>query len=85
MIQPYDCRAEEESRWLATLPWRVGGSIGRTIYAWAAGATTEHARDQESYLIGLMDSLLLAQAVCDAHNAQLDGTMSVIDRETDTP
>jgi hypothetical protein len=76
MIEPYDCRSEETSRWLATLPWRIGGSVGRTIYARAAGGPTEHARDQETYLIGLMDSALLAQAACDAHNALIDGTQT---------
>lgn len=54
--------------------WRRGGSVGRTIYAYLGEDHSGHARDDESWMIGTMDSAYLAALVCEAHNAQFDGS-----------
>ena len=47
-------------------PWRVGRSVGRTVYA-AVGPEASKA----DILIGMMDSRALAIEVVDAHNLLL--------------
>jgi hypothetical protein len=64
----HDARAPLTSAVLMVVPWRIGGSVGRTIYAVLAGPEHEHARDDEGVLIGMMDSAALAQEAVDAHN-----------------
>lgn len=54
---------EETVSW----PWRVGRKVGRTIYCHRPGATDgEPAYD--GYLIGVMDSLELAEDAVHWHN-----------------
>lgn len=45
------------------LPWRIGGKVGRTIYAFSSGGWER--------LIGVMDGADLAAAVVSTHNASL--------------
>ena len=47
--------------------WRVGRKVGRTIYAQVQDEPSDNDR-----LIGLMDSVVIAEGVCEAHNAKLD-------------
>jgi hypothetical protein len=47
-------------------PWRVGRSVGRTLYAVRGPAATK-----EDVLIGVMDSPFLAREAVDCHNARL--------------
>ena len=47
-------------------PWRVGRSVGRTIYALVEDEPTDH-----DLLIGVMDTRALAEAAVRAHNAEL--------------
>jgi hypothetical protein len=56
---------------LAAVTWRVGGSVGRTIYAVTGAGGHEHARDDEAVLIGMMDTPELAAEACEAHNWRL--------------
>ena len=49
-----------------TFPWRVGRSVGRTVYAVTGPEATK-----TDVLIGLMDSRALAAEVVDAHNLLL--------------
>lgn len=70
----HDARHSNGSYALAAMRWRTGGSVGRTIYAYQ-GEAHEHARDDESWFIGVMDSASLAQAAVDGHNADLDGAL----------
>ena len=51
---------------LASLPWRVGRHVGRTVYAVMG---TEASDDD--VLIGTMDTRELAVEVVDAHNCRL--------------
>lgn len=53
------------------VPWRVGESVGRTIYA----VQPNRRREQSDHdvLIGTMDSRALARAAVEAHNAALEG------------
>jgi hypothetical protein len=53
----------------ATVPWRTGQSVGRTIYACPPGSSH---RDGE-VLIGIMDTPELAKAAVDAHNVLIRG------------
>lgn len=67
----------------ATWPWRVGQSVGRTLYACPPGSSY---RDGE-VLIGLMDSPELAQEAVTAHNQRLetDAFMKAIEAQEDKP
>jgi hypothetical protein len=47
-------------------PWRVGRKVGRTIYVLIGGAPSD-----EDELIGVMDSMAVAAAAVDGHNATL--------------
>lgn len=58
----HDARGQSASMRLADRPWRVGGSVGRTIYA------VEGPNDPADTLIGMMDSEELARLVVDDHN-----------------
>ena len=49
-----------------TFPWRVGRSVGRTVYAVTGPEATK-----TDVLIGMMDSRALAAEVVDAHNLLL--------------
>jgi hypothetical protein len=50
-----------------TIPWRVGRTVGRTIYAQPGDQPHNH-----DPLIGLMDTPQLAENAVHAHNALLD-------------
>lgn len=68
-----------------TWPWRVGRSIGRTIYACPPGSTPRNG----DFVIGMMDSPEIAEEAVRAHNERLhlfDGS-GVTDSDTrgDTP
>jgi len=70
----YDARDSQDSFACLLAPWKVGGSVGRTVYAILAhtGAPpAAHARDEESTLIGIMDTAQLAEAVVVTHNEWL--------------
>lgn len=67
----HDARHRQGSSVLVRLRWRTGGSVGRTIYAYQ-GDKSEHARDDNSYLIGMMDTPELAQSAVDGHNALIE-------------
>ena len=47
----------------SALPWRVGRTVGRTIYAMVGQAPSE-----DDVLIGMMDTAELAGEACVAHN-----------------
>jgi hypothetical protein len=50
-------------------PWRIGGTVGRTVYATAPDTEpAEHARDEGGILIGMFDTPELAAEACWAHN-----------------
>ncbi len=51
---------------LAALPWRIGRSVGRTIYA----VVGEDA-SKDDVLVGMMDTPALAIEVVMAHNGSL--------------
>lgn len=57
-------------------PWRVGRSVGRTIYAQVGSEPTK-----EDLLIGVMDHELYARAAVLAHNVAL---AEALDRELPT-
>lgn len=61
-MSTHDARGPVISRQLADREWRVGGSVGRTIYA------VEGRNDPSDFLIGMMDSADLARLVVDDHN-----------------
>jgi hypothetical protein len=67
----HDARDPDISHGLATTRWTVGGSVGRSVYAVFDDITTDHARDRDSYLIGMFDTAELAAAAVDAHNEAL--------------
>lgn len=48
---------------LVRLPWRVGRSVGRTIYA-----QVDEEPSKADVLVGFMDSRELAARVVEAHN-----------------
>ncbi len=48
---------------LSALPWRVGRTVGRTIYAMVGEVPGE-----DDVLIGMMDTAELAGEACVAHN-----------------
>lgn len=54
--------------------WRVGRSIGRTIYAMVGPEPSK-----ADYVIGMLDSDALAAEVVAAHNAHLRGGKSFVD------
>lgn len=69
MTNRYDARDGQDSLRCLLAPWRTGGSVGRTVYAILAHTGVhEHARDEDSTLIGLMDTAQLAEAVVVTHN-----------------
>ena len=51
---------------LASLPWRTGRSLGRTVYARTGGDDWK-----ADTAIGMMDTRELAEAACRAHNDAL--------------
>lgn len=51
---------------LASLPWRTGRKLGRTVYARTGGEDWE-----ADTVIGMMDTAELAEEACAAHNAGL--------------
>lgn len=61
MVMSYEPVIPEE------LPWRVGGKVGRTIYA-----VTVPGDQLGDVLIGMMDTRELAALVVDEHNAALE-------------
>jgi hypothetical protein len=67
----HDARHPDISHALAGVRWTTGGSVGRSVYAVLDDVTTEHARDRDSYLIGMFDTAELADAAVTAHNAAL--------------
>ena len=48
---------------LSVLPWRVGRTAGRTIYAMVGAVPSD-----DDVLIGMMDTAELAGEACVAHN-----------------
>ena len=52
--------------WLGNLPWRIGRSVGRTVYAQLGPDPSD-----VDVLIGMMDSRELAHAAVYAHNMHL--------------
>lgn len=60
-------------------PWRVGRSVGRTIYA-VRGA----AGGKNDTLIGVMDTAFLAREAVDCHNRRLGWTEPSLDEEEQT-
>lgn len=58
-------------------PWRVGRSVGRTIYA-----TRGPAASKNDVLIGVMDTPYLAREAVDCHNRRIGWTEPVLDEET---
>jgi hypothetical protein len=52
---------------LASLPWRTGRSLGRTVYARTGGDDWE-----ADTVIGMLDTRDLAEAACAGRNALLD-------------
>lgn len=52
----------------ADLPWRVGRTVGRTIYAQLG-----YDASDDDVLIGVMDSPALAYVAVVGHNRQVDG------------
>lgn len=63
----HDARPADQAHKFIALPWRVGGSVGRTIYV------KEGRSDPADSLIGLVDSSELADHIVALHNAHLDG------------
>jgi hypothetical protein len=55
------------------MPWRVGGTLGRTVFAVVAGV----AHDDEP-LLGLMETPELADLVVTLHNAAVPGQGSSV-------
>lgn len=55
MSEPWDLR---------TVPWRTGRHVGRTIYACPPGSSYRYGEG----LIGMMDTLELAEHVVEIHN-----------------
>lgn len=53
-------------------------ATAREVASWCGsggapgGASAEHARDDNSYLIGMMDTPELAQSAVDGHNALIE-------------
>jgi hypothetical protein len=58
------------------LRWRVGGKVGRTIYAVMDDEflTNREMSYEDDILIGVMDTVILAERVVADHNASLRGT-----------
>lgn len=54
---------------LARLPWRVGRSLGFSVYAQVAAEP-----GKADIYLGVMDSEPIAQHVVDLHNARLEAT-----------
>jgi hypothetical protein len=57
---------DHNQAFLARLPWRTGRRVGRTIYAQVSGKA-----NSVDVLIGLMDTVELADEVVASHNALL--------------
>lgn len=54
---------------LAGRPWRVGRSLGRTVYA-----QVDDKPGKGDVLLGMMETEFLAQHVVDMHNSTRGGT-----------
>lgn len=67
----HDARTSVDSLACLLSPWRAGGSIGRTVYAVFGIKAEAHARDEDSVVIGMMDTAQLAEAVVVSHNEWL--------------
>jgi hypothetical protein len=69
-MHAHDARDAQDSLRCLLAPWRAGGSVGRTLYAIVSqsGPPMAHARDEETVLIGMMDTAQLAEAVVITHN-----------------
>jgi hypothetical protein len=68
MAEKHDARDGQDSLRCLLAPWRTGGSIGRTIYAVIGEGGHEHARDDETVVIGMMDTAQLANEAVFRHN-----------------
>lgn len=66
----HDARDAGDSMRCLLAPWRVGGTVGRTLYA-VFGEQHEHARDDDAVMIGILDTEQLARAAALAHNEWL--------------
>lgn len=66
MISPEKYDELYDPATLATLPWRVGRKVQRTIYA-----QVENEPSDDDILIGLMDSPVISVEAVRAHNAAL--------------
>lgn len=80
-----DARAGYEAAWLVDLPWRVGRSVGRTVYA-----QVDEDPSKMDLLVGMFDTGELAAEAVRCHNAALltRGTLlrdEGTDDEWDTP
>jgi hypothetical protein len=69
-VSAHDARDAAASALLLSLPWRVGGSVGRTVYAVREG-WHDHARDDDALMIGVMDTEALATDAVNGHNMML--------------
>ena len=72
-----DARAGVEAAWLVDLPWRVGRSVARTVYA-----QVDEDPTKSDLLIGLFDTSELAAEAVRCHNASLLAR-GVLDRDGD--
>lgn len=70
-MSEHDARDGQDSLRCLLVPWRVGGSVGRTIYAVLDGGGHEHARDDDAVMVGVMDTEQLARGAALAHNEWL--------------
>jgi hypothetical protein len=62
----HDARPQVVGHSLALAPWRVGRSVGRTVYAQLG-----HDPGDADVLIGVFDNAALALEAVAAHNARL--------------
>jgi len=67
-MNEHDARDAGDSLRCLLAPWRVGGSVGRTLYAVLRGDIHEQARDDDAVMIGTLDTEQLARAAALAHN-----------------
>ena len=69
----HDARDAQDSLTALLVPWRTGGTVGRTVYAVfdAQIPRPEHARDEDAAVIGMMDTAQLAEAAVVSHNEWL--------------
>jgi hypothetical protein len=71
-VNEHDARDAGDSLRLLLAEWRVGGSVGRTLYAiFGPEHGHEHARDDDAVMIGVRDTEQLARGAALAHNEWL--------------